>query len=87
LWHALGAAQVGSAVKNEAVSVPMDMGDSGAKITIRLDGPMKRSTFPVEALDPVDQAINDLLHWSWSTRHGRQRPGGLTVGRPQYRRG
>jgi len=38
------------------------MDDSSVKIAIRIAGPMKRSTFPAEAPDPVDQAINDLLH-------------------------
>src|SRR5947209_6020503 len=39
-----------------------------AQVTFRIEGPMKRSTFQAESPDTVEQAINDLLHWSWSTR-------------------
>lgn len=39
-----------------------------AQVTIRIEGPMKRSTFQRESPDPVEQAMSDLLHWSWSTR-------------------
>jgi len=39
-----------------------------AKVTLQVVGPMKRSTFQEEAPDPIDEAVNDLLHWSWSTR-------------------
>jgi len=39
-----------------------------AKVTLQVVGPMKRSTFQEEHPDPVEEAINDILHWSWSTR-------------------
>jgi len=38
------------------------------QVTFRLVGPLKRSTFQREAPDPVEEALNDVLHWSWSTR-------------------
>lgn len=39
-----------------------------AKLILQIVGPMKRSTFQEEAPDPIEEAINDILHWSWSTR-------------------
>ena len=39
-----------------------------AKLTLKIVGPMKRSTFQQQSPDPVKEAVNDLLHWSWSTR-------------------
>jgi hypothetical protein len=44
------------------------MDEKGLSVTLQVVGPMKRSTFQKEAPDPVHQAIQDLLHWSWSTR-------------------
>lgn len=38
------------------------------KVTLKPVGPIKRSTFQEEAPDKVEEAINDILHWSWSTR-------------------
>lgn len=38
------------------------------KVTLQVVGPMKRSTFQEERPDPVEESINDILHWSWSTR-------------------
>jgi hypothetical protein len=39
-----------------------------ARVTLQIVGPMRRSTFQEEAPDPVAEVINDILHWSWSTR-------------------
>jgi hypothetical protein len=36
--------------------------------TLRFVGPIKRSTFQREAVDPTEEALNDVLHWSWSIR-------------------
>lgn len=38
------------------------------KVTLKIVGPMKRSTFQEENPDPVKEAVSDILHWSWSTR-------------------
>ena len=39
-----------------------------AQVTLKIAGPMKRSTFQQQSPDPIEEAVNDLLHWSWSTR-------------------
>jgi hypothetical protein len=39
-----------------------------ARATFRFVGPIKRSTFQQECPDAVEEAINDILHWSWSAR-------------------
>lgn len=39
-----------------------------ATVTLKIMGPMKRSTFQQQSPDRTEEAINDLLHWSWSTR-------------------
>lgn len=39
-----------------------------ATVTFQIVGPITRSTFREESPDPVEEAINDVLHWSWSTR-------------------
>ena len=39
-----------------------------AKVTFKVVGPMKRSVFQLERPDRADEAINDILHWTWSTR-------------------
>jgi hypothetical protein len=44
------------------------MDEKGLSVTLQIVGPMKRSTFQKEAPDPIEQSIQDLLHWSWSTR-------------------
>jgi hypothetical protein len=44
------------------------MAEKKVSVTLQVAGPMKRSTFQKEAPDPVEQAIQDLLHWCWSTR-------------------
>ena len=31
-------------------------------------GPVKRTTFSQEQPDPIEEAVGDLLHWSWSVR-------------------
>lgn len=41
---------------------------TSAQVTFKIVGPMKRSTFPEKSADPVDESINDILHWTWSTR-------------------
>jgi len=38
------------------------------KVTFKLVGPLKRSTFDRQYSEPRAEAINDLLHWVWSTR-------------------
>lgn len=62
-------------------------------ITLTVTGPIKRSTFQKDAvLDPVDEAIRDILHWCWCTRlqAGRfgqswRRAFGAMSGRPRLR--
>lgn len=44
------------------------MDEERVSVTLQVVGPMRRSTFQKEAPDQVEQAIQDLLHWSWSTR-------------------
>ena len=39
-----------------------------AKLTLRIVGPIERNTFQREASDPVLETIDDLFHWSSSTR-------------------
>ncbi len=39
-----------------------------ATLTLKLVGPMKRSTFDPAVPDPIDESIGDLLHWCWATR-------------------
>jgi len=38
------------------------------RVTFRLAGPIKRSTFQRQPPDPIEEALGDVLHWSWSTR-------------------
>ena len=38
------------------------------RVTFRIVGPMKRSTFQREQPDFAEEALSDVLHWSWSTR-------------------
>lgn len=38
------------------------------QLTLRIVGPMKRSTFQREQPDLDVEALGDVLHWSWSTR-------------------
>lgn len=49
------------------------MGSETFKATLKIVGPIKRSTFGAEAPDRVSQALNDILHWSWATRLQIQR--------------
>ena len=44
------------------------MAEETVTVTFQVAGPMKRSTFEREKIDPVAEAINDILHWCWSTR-------------------
>lgn len=39
-----------------------------ARVTLQLVGPLRRSTFPQRNADQLEESINDLLHWVWSTR-------------------
>lgn len=44
------------------------MSSKTSKVTLKIVGPMKRSTFGPETPDRVSEASNDILHWSWATR-------------------
>lgn len=37
-------------------------------VTFKFVGPLKRTTFSQETPDPTEEAVGDLLHWSWSVR-------------------
>lgn len=43
------------------------------RLTLRMSGRVKRSTFDRETPDPIDEALDDVLHWSWSTRRQQER--------------
>ena len=49
------------------------MAEQPVQVTLEIVGPMKRSTLAREQQDPIDRAVNDILHWSWSTRLQAQR--------------
>ena len=38
------------------------------RVTLRLAGPLKRTTFDPFPVNPLEESVNDLLHWLWSTQ-------------------
>lgn len=39
-----------------------------ARVTLQIVGPVKRTTFQREGVDPGVENLTDVLHWLWSTR-------------------
>jgi hypothetical protein len=58
------------------VSGPNDKrGPQLFRVTFKIVGPLKRSTFSSEAPDPTEELLNDLFHWSSSVRRQIRRLG------------
>lgn len=45
-----------------------DNSEQTFRATLRLVGPLKRSTFQKEQPDSAEELLSDILHWSWSLR-------------------